>query len=400
MGTPALSDELAQQAADTFRIYGEKAAAADFLGIKRNTFCSRLNIAARRGMLGPAPTLPGFSIKQISSNIDGQWVKQTHEPGDVFELPAGHVVKGVSALLDSEHRVVQQWVKTRQEDSLQFEQAIRDAFDAYEGHAVLPPAPVATNADLLTIYPIADLHLGLFSWARETGTDYDLKIASELLRSSMADLVARSANSEQAVVLDLGDYFHSDNSRNQTAKSGNPLDIDSRYAKVIQVGVELAIHCIDMALQKHQHVAYRKLPGNHDDETSLMLSIALAAWFRGNERVSIDTDPSRFFMRQHGSCMIAATHGDMLKMGNMAGFMAARWPKEWGATEHRHAYTGHIHNEKVRTDAGVRIESFNTLAAKDAWHSQMGYTAPRNMVAITMHKTLGEISRLTVSVPR
>jgi hypothetical protein len=292
------------------------------------------------------------------------------------------------------------WTKTKADDGPSFEQALREAFSGYSSPVILPEPSGHTDADLLTIYPIADLHLGLFSWAKETGTDYDLKIASDLLRSSMADLVARSANSEQAVVLDVGDYLHGDNSRNQTARSGNPLDIDTRYSKVIQVGVELAVHCIELALQKHQHVIYRKLPGNHDDETSLMLAIALAAWFRDNERVTVDTDPGRFFMHQHGLCMVAATHGDMLKMGDVAGYMAARWPKEWGATEYRYAYTGHIHNEKVRSDSGVRVESFNTLAAKDAWHSGMGYTAPRNMVAITLHKRLGETDRLTVSVPR
>lgn len=401
MATPTMSDELARGAVEAFNLHGSKTDAAKALGLPRGTFCSRLEIAAQRGMLGFEPVLPGFAIKSIATKTsEGSWVRQVKEPGEPFEVPDGHVVKGVSAYLDAEGRVAAQWVKTRQEGTAQLEAILRATFDAYSCYAVLPPPSDVTDADLLTIYPIADLHLGLFSWAKESGADYDLKIAANLLKSSIGDLVSRSANSERAIILDLGDYLHGDNSDNRTARSGHALDVDSRYSKVVQVGVELAVHCIELALQKHQHVIYRKLPGNHDAETSLMLAIALAAWFRNNERVTVDTDPSRFFMNQHGLCMIAATHGDMLRMGNMAGFMAARWPQEWGTTKFRFGYTGHIHNERVRTDGGVRVESFNSLAAKDSWHAGMGYTSPRNMVAITLHSVRGETARLTVSVPQ
>jgi hypothetical protein len=105
-------------------------------------------------------------------------------------------------------------------------------------------------------------------------------------------------------------------------------------------------------------------------------------------------------MRQHGACMIAATHGDQLRMGDMAGFVAANWPEQWGKTKYRYGYTGHIHNEKalaVNTLRGLRAESFNTLAAKDAWHAGEGYQSPRNMVSITLHKDRGEVDRFTVA---
>lgn len=400
MASAPLADDLAQEAADAFRVYGEKTAAAKALGLPRNTFCSRLAVAAERGLLGFSPVMPGFAVKTVASRVGDAWVKQAKEHGAAFELPAGHVVKGVSALVDADNRVMQQWVKTRQDDAPILTDAIKAAFESYAPAALFQP-PEYTNEDLLTVYPIADLHLGMFSWAKETGADYDLKIAADLLHGSMNNLVSRSANAKRAIVLDLGDYFHADNSRNQTARSGNPLDVDTRYAKVVQLGFELAIQCIELALQKHDFVEYRKLPGNHDDETSLMLAVALAAHFRNNDRVDIQTTPSRFFMHRHGVCLIAATHGDMLKMGDLAGFTAANWPEAWGKTKFRYGYTGHIHNEKslaVNTLRGMRAESFNTLAAKDAWHAGEGYQSPRNMVSITLHKDRGEVDRFTVSV--
>lgn len=405
MGQAPLSDEEAQEAVAALNLHGTQIAAADALKLSRSAFQNRIRIAARRGIMGTTPVLDGYYISQETAvyNQDGdlvrEFIQQKPDHGEAFEVPSGHVIKGVSALVDSSGNEIIKWIKTREDGSPALADAIKAAFEAYEPAPLLQP-PTFTNDDLMSVYPIADLHLGLFSWAKETGTDYDLKIAADLLTSGMNELVSRSANSTNALVVDLGDYFHSDNSRNQTARSGNPLDVDTRYAKVIQIGFELAITCIELALQKHDFVEYRKLPGNHDDETSLMLAVAVAAHFRNNDRVKVDTSPSRFFMRQHGKCLVAATHGDMLKMGDMAGFVAAHWPKEWGDTVYRYGYTGHIHNEKalaVNTLRGMRAESFNTIAAKDAWHAGMGYQAPRNMVSITLHKERGEVDRFTVA---
>lgn len=398
-----ITDEDIQAAADAYTVAGSIRAAMPILGLSYGATQMRVKRAAERGLLGPVDALPGFAIKSVASKAaDGSWVKQTKEHGDKWQVPEGHAVKGVSALVDADGRIIQQWQKTvvEAESRAAIELALHEAFDRHGGYSELPPAPIYVDAALLTVYPIVDLHLGLYAWGRETGADYDTEIASGLLRQSIANLVARSAASHTAIILDMGDYFHADDSRNQTKRSGNPLDVDTRYARVLQVGVELTVACIELALQKHEHVIYRKLPGNHDDETSLMLAIALAAWFRNDPRVTVDTDPSRFFMHTHGKVMIAATHGDMLKMGDMAGFMAANWPKEWGMTEFRYAYTGHVHHDRVKSGGGVRAESFNTLAAKDAWHAASGYVSSRSAVSITMHKDMGEIDRLTVNLPR
>ncbi|UXN70872.1 hypothetical protein N8A98_06710 [Devosia neptuniae] len=380
--------------------FDNQSAAAAELGIARQTLQNRLRHAAERGLMGPQETLPGYAIKSIASKADdGSWIKQTKAPGEVWEVPAGHSVKGVSALVDAEGRVIQQWQKTSADNRPNDLRAAIEAVFADHVPAVLTAAPAHTLADILTVYPIVDVHLGLYAWAKETGVDYDVNIGRDQLRGAVQNLVGRAAPSQTAILLDVGDYFHADNSRNQTARSGNPLDVDTRYARVLQVGYELVVEMIELALQKHGHVTYRKLPGNHDDETSLMLAISIAAHFRNEPRVTIDTDPSRFFMRRFGKVMIGATHGDMLKMADLAGFMATNWSREWGETEFRYGFTGHIHHDRARVANGVKVESFNTLAAKDAWHAGMGFTSPRTAVAITLHREFGEVDRLTVSLP-
>jgi hypothetical protein len=400
MTTPPLSDDILQEAVLIRAAAGSDREAAEALGIARSSLQNRLKRAAERGLMGVAPVLPGFRISQISNTPNGDFIQQKPERGEAWTLPEGHSIKGVSALVDADGRTVQSWVKTAA-DSVKANN-LRDAILAvFADHsaAVLPDPPAFTDADTMTVYPIVDLHLGLYAWARETGADYDVDISAGLLRAAVSNLVSRSAASETAIVLDLGDYFHADDSRNQTKRSGNPLDVDTRYARVLQVGYELVVETIELALQKHAKVIYRKLPGNHDDETSLMLAISIAAHFRNEPRVSVDTDPSRFFIHRFGKVMIGATHGDQLKKDDMAGFMSTNYPEEWGQTRFRHGFTGHIHHDTAKVRNGVKVESFNTLAAKDAWHAGMGFSSPRTAVSITMHRDYGEIDRFTVSLP-
>lgn len=403
MPTPPVSDEDLAATVAAYEAAGRNQThTAAALGLARETVQNRLKRAAERGlMLDHPPAMPGFRIAEVSTDPNGkQYIKQRREHGNVFEMPPGQVIKGVSALVDEDGREVVKWIKTKEEGGAsQLLNALEAALKNYRGLSRLPKAPKYTSAETLTVYPIVDLHLGLYAWAAETGASFDLDIASDLLRGSVKNLVSRSANSETAIVLDLGDYFHTDSSRNQTERSKNVLDVDTRYARVLQVGYELVVECIELALQKHQYVIYRKLPGNHDEESSKLLAVAIAAHFRSEPRVTVDTNPSRFFMHRFGKVMVAATHGDMLKMGNIAGFMATNWPREWGETEFRYGYTGHVHHDRAKVHNGVKAESFNTLTAKDAWHAGMGFSSPRTAVSITLHREFGEIDRLTVSLP-
>jgi hypothetical protein len=303
---------------------------------------------------------------------------------------------GTSTLYDKDGNTVLQWVKEKpNKESISID-AIRAAFEDYR--APLVKSTVTADSDLLTVYNIADHHLGLYAWAAETGSDYDLAIGERILIDAMSELVDRSPPSGTAIVLNLGDFLHADNAQNRTEKSGNSLDVDTRYAKVLKVGVQVLITCVEKALARHSRVIVRCLPGNHDPHTALSLSIALSCFFASNPRVTVDLDPSKFFFHQHGKVMIAATHGDMVKLAKFPGVMAAYKPAMWGATVHRYGYTGHIHNQRSVEENGASCEAFRTLAAKDAWHHGSGYSSGRSMVAITHHVMRGEISRNTVNV--
>lgn len=380
--------------------------AALSIGLHKATFQNRLHNAALRGLCGTKPVIPGFGIKQVSTqegpNGETQktWIKQA-KIGEEFKLPDGHVIKGISALTDANGQLIQQWVKTKFEEAVtDVKQALLECFKAYKGHASLPKAPKHVEKDLLTIYPVADHHLGLYAWAEEAGENYDLRIGEQLLRDTMAELVASALPAHTGVILSLGDFFHSDDNSNRTRKSGNQLDVDSRYAKILRVGVDLLIHCAQLALQKHQIVIIRCLPGNHDPYASIALATGLACFFHNNPRVKVDADPSAFWKLRFGKVLLTSTHGDNVKPENTPGVVASRWSEDWGQTEFRYCYLGHIHNKKVGggENAGLLWETFQTLSPKDEWGYRMGFISGRSMVAITHHKNKGEHMRHTVSV--
>ena len=362
-------------------------------------------LSARRGELGTKPVLPGFEINQTSIELgpDGEtlkeWIKQRPAAGDVFEVPDGHIVKGVSALVDGDGREIAKWVKTRNGDqSGLLLDAIKAGLEPYRGGGRRVVAPKATNSDLLTFYPIADLHLGLYAWAAEAGADYDLEIAERLLLGAVDELVDLSPPSETAIVLDLGDFLHGDNQNNRTEKSGHALDIDTRYPKVLKTGVSLKRRVIERARERHKRVIYRGLPGNHDPNSAAAITAAMSCFFDRDPRVIVDDDPSLFFWHKFGKNLFFGHHGHELTPANAPGYMAATRPRDWGETLFRHAFFGHLHHKAKGGGEGQGViwEIFQTLAAKDAWHAGKGFLSGRSMSAITYHKEHGEHVRFSV----
>lgn len=283
------------------------------------------------------------------------------------------------------------------------------AFRDFRGQAQLSRAPHEEWApDLLTVYVIADLHLGMYAWKAETGADYDVDIATRIFDEVTQDLIERSPASEQAIILNLGDFYHSDNNEARTLRSAAALDVDTRYARVLQAGTEILLNMIQLAVQKHGRVLVRNIPGNHDPYGALALTMALSSYYSGRShrgRVTVDRDPGPFFWHQHGRTLIGAMHGDMLSPLQAAGVMAAKVPEMWGSSDFRYIYMGHTHRKSrgANMDLGGEIggatwETFQTIAPRDAWGNSIGRTMGRSMQAIVLHRKRGEWNRLTSPV--
>jgi len=315
------------------------------------------------------------------------------------KLDVAPTVHATSTLRDGEGNLVLQWTKEnfKERSPAQWAESIKEVF-ADVSKVPKITAPEHTMKDLLTVYPIGDHHTAMYAWAEEAGADYDIKLAEQLLVAAAAHLVDLSPPGETALIVNVGDFFHVDQHRPETSRSHNALDVDTRYAEMIRAGVKMMRTVIESALKKHRKVTVINACGNHDDIGALWLSLTLAMLYEKNPRVTIEQTASKFAYVQHGKVLIGVTHGDTAKLEKLAGVMAADRPELWGATEHRYWLTGHIHQRKVLEQPGCMVESFRTLAARDAWATAAGYRSGRDMTALVFHREHGECARYRFDV--
>ena len=306
--------------------------------------------------------------------------------GMTHPVPAPFSVSGVSTLYNAEGQISQQWVKSRLRDddaARAMREAIEEMAAEYRGTAKPVKAPARSMAGLLSVYTMGDPHIGCYAWAAEAGEDFDVEIARQDLLSAAARLVDVAPASERALICNLGDFFHADSLSQQT-KSGHKLDVDTRWPRVLRLGCQLMVDLITLALRKHTKVEVINAIGNHDDHSSIMLSAFLEAWFHAEPRVHVHPTTSKFHYFEFGRCLIGVTHGDTVKHQALGELMASDKPEAWGRTLYRYWYTGHIHHTSKTELRGAVVESFRTLAAKDAWHSAQGYRAGRDMYVIVL----------------
>lgn len=327
------------------------------------------------------------------------------------QVPAGYRVKGVSTFYGRDGDIRGQWVKSAADPENKVAallEAVAAAMEPLRG--VIDPTPAPATAresiqgypacDLLNVIPMGDPHFGMFAWAAETGDNFDLKIAERDLIDAVDHLVELAPPADECLIINLGDFYHSDNSSNQTARSHNALDVDGRWAKVLKIGVNAMRRCIERALERHARVRVICEIGNHDDHSSQMLALCLASCYEREPRVNIDTSPAKFHWHRFGKNLIGTTHGDTVKAERLGAIMANDRARDWGETLHRRWYTGHVHHDSLKEFPGVIVESFRTLAARDAWHSGAGYRSGRDLKLDVLHREHGQITRHIIGVPQ
>ena len=341
---------------------GVRAAAAAAVGLTTRPFMTRLAAMRERGVAIP----------------DSQY-----RPLDA-----------TSTLYNAKGEQILQWVKKPAEGvtPAKIAEAIREALRDVPKYKAVGAAR-HTVKDLLAVYPIGDHHAGMYAWGEEVGADYDLKLAERLLVSAVTHLVDLAPPSEEAVIVNVGDFTHYDTIRTETVRSHNALDADSRYHAMIRVALRLLIACVDQALTKHKRVTLICAPGNHDDMGAAWMIESLALYYAREKRVRVMARAGKFFYYEFGACLLGVTHGDTGKPEKLAGVMAADQPEAWGRTKHRHWLTGHVHNKSQLEMQGVTWETFRTLAPTDAWAHAAGYRAGRDMQTIVYHRKHGEVAR-------
>lgn len=364
---------------DAITEFGGASAAARALGIDKSIVARTVAILKKKAALA------GYSPDHDMSHV----------------VPDGFKVRGVSTYYDGEGQVRGQWVKSTADDNRR-EEVLREFVDhlmsdARGGHKP-QPAPEHGLADLLATYLFGDPHFGMKSIAEESGEDFDLGEADRITRAGIDRLADSTPDTEEALLIVIGDNTHANDSSHKTPGHGNPLDMDAGgHNRAMLISAKAWIYACKRLLAKHRRVRLWFMPGNHDPDASRALAMCLALYFEDEPRLIADVSPTLYRCIRFGKVLIGAHHGHGAKQGDLPLLMAVDNPADWGASSVRYIYQGHIHHDSVKEVQGVRVESIRTLAAKDAWHAGQGYRSLRDTRSIVHHKDYGEVERHTCS---
>ncbi|QIG67833.1 hypothetical protein EVB53_031 [Rhizobium phage RHph_Y60] len=395
-----LTDEQLRETAKTFKAYdGNKTATAAELGIKRQSLEHRLKRCAEKGLLDYKPVLPGFRVSQVTNTPNGDFIQQKPERGDVFTVPEGQIVSGVSALVDEDGREVIKWIKTKAETvaTTAWRQAL-DEFKASLPRLPVTAAPAFVNDQLCVQYTVTDLHFGMLAWAEETRVaDYDLQIAERLLTDWFAAAIAMAPPAHTAVFAQLGDLAHYDSMETVTPTSRHVVDGDSRPQKMIRVIIRVVRRVIAMLLEKHQHVHVIMAKANHDPYSSGWMREGFAALYEDEPRITVDTSPAEYYAFEWGKTALFYHHGHRKQLKDVDATFAGAFREIFGRCPHCYGHVGHLHNDEAKDSNLMKTERHRTLAPADSYSSSMGHTSKRDAKAIVYHKEFGEVSRFTLS---
>ncbi len=401
MPTPPLSDEKLVATATAYKNTNSVQETADALNISWNACKNRLKRAAERGLLGTGdPVLPGYAIKSVSQKQGNAWVKQTKAPGEVFVMPDTLSLKGVTALTDSEGRIINQHIMGREDKvkSLEIFRAMVDELRTSLPRVTPTPGPTHGNSLLANQFTVTDLHFGMLAWQEETGdSDYDLKIAERLLLDWFSAAVAMSPDAHTAIFAQLGDLMHHDALESVTPAHKHVLDADSRLQKIIRVVIRVVRQVISMLLQKHQKVHVIMASANHDPASSAWMRELLHAMYETEPRITIDNSPDIYYAYEHGKTSLFYHHGHKRKVTNVDHVFAAKFREMYGRSLHSYGHVGHLHSDEVVETGLMRVERHRTLAPPDAYANGGGWISKRDAKVITYHKEFGEVSRITLS---
>lgn len=379
MPQPPLSDELAQEAWDAVKAHGSISAAARALGLQRPTLDGRYKTAKQRRMMA---------------------AREGHAPGHFDSgTAAGYLMGKVTVQRGPEGNVERTWER-QSPDQEAYRVAMQAAAEAMAED--LPrekpvDAPIATLAELATVYTVTDAHVGALAWHKEGGADWDLKIAEDTLVGCFRHMVEGSPASGTAVVNQLGDFLHFDGLEAVTPTSRHLLDADGRFDKVVQVAIRVLRRLIGMALAKHERVHVILAEGNHDLSASVWLRQMFSALYENEPRLTVEASPLPYYALEHGRTLLTFHHGHLRKNDQLPILFATQFAEAWGRTVKRYCHTGHRHHLEEKEHSGMIVFQHPTLAARDAYASRGGWHALRSATAVTYHREYGEVSRSTVS---
>jgi len=322
----------------------------------------------------------------------------------LYNMPDDHNLKGVSNYEKlnpetGEWEATRRWCKSDKDKENAQEIAsviLKGILDKIK--PVVPtPAPKHTVSDLLAEYNLTDFHLGALAHAEESGDDWNIDIAEDLVRKWLLSAMDSVPNAHTAVLNNMGDYQHFSSMIAETPAHKHPLDAAARPYLIVRAAIRIMRMLIDELLKKHEHVHVKICDANHDPYGQLFLRESLRPLYESEPRVSIDDSPTAYYCYEWGDVSLFYHHGNKKNLKQISEVFVGTFRKIYGRTKFSYGRIGHFHHGASTEDCLMKTEIMPTLAPKDNHAAESGYLSKREAVTVVFHKKYGEVKRITTS---
>lgn len=306
-----------------------------------------------------------------------------------------------SQYYDAEGNPANKWIITTPDREAQAEameaaiKALAQDIPNYEPTAT--PEKHDNDDKLCNLYTLTDAHIGALAWHKEGGEDWDLRIQEDTLVGCFRMMIEKSPKAEKCVINQCGDWLHFDGLDAVTPTSGNLLDADGRFGKVVETSIRILRRVVKIALANHRKVVLVCAEGNHDLASSVWLRKLFVALYEDEPRLEVIDSELPYYVHKHGKTMLAFHHGHLAKNANLPLLFASEFSDIWGKTKKRYCHTGHRHHLETKEHSGMTVTQHPTLAARDAHASRHGYSSDRHAISITYHVDHGMVGSNSVT---
>ena len=345
------------------------------------------------GTAGTAKEI-GISVRNVGKR-KAKLVKEGKLP------PPGYKIKGQSTLRDSDGEVVMEWTKTdidKDEQERLLREALKAMAEKIPAAKPVKPHKIKYNDQLTNLHVLTDYHFGALAWDEETkGDNWDTDLAEKLIIDWFTASINSSPDAEVGILAQLGDLLHFDGLVPITPASGNVLDADTRFQRVVRIVIRCLRQIIQMMLVKYKTVWVIMADANHDPSAGVWLREFLKALYEDEPRVTVDVNPDTYNCYEWGQVSLFFHHGHKKKIASIDDVFAAKFREVFGRTKFSYAHMGHFHSVEVKETNLMLLEQHRTMAASDAYASRGGWISGRSANVITYHKEYGEVARTTYS---
>ena len=234
------------------------------------------------------------------------------------------------------------------------------------------------------VYEISlpDIHYGKY-------TGQTLDQAEEEYMNTIKDLLAKAEGLDiEKILLPIGNDGMNSEGYSRATTKGTPQQDSAEWQETFVGYCNLMVRAINYLAQSAP-VDVVVVQGNHDYERMFYSGEYLRAFFKNDDRVSIDNNFDSRKYYKYGVNLIMFTHGDKEKPAEMPLIMATEQPMLFAETKFREVHCGHKHKEQVDEYRGIKVRFIPSICANDAWHKMMGYEAKRTGQAHIWSKTRG-----------